>query len=96
MAAGRVRKSIYKRRRWVLSSVSAYIVPAPRRAHPHLERAERVLDRLAALTHGLRILVETPLLWRDNLDENGAAIRVRSGGRGASRLRRTQTDASPL
>src|SRR6476469_6161605 len=32
-----------------------------RRAHPHLERAERVLDRLAALTHGLRILVETPL-----------------------------------
>ena len=61
MAAGRVRKSIYKRRRWVLSSVSAYIVPAPRRAHPHLERAERVLDRLAALTHGLRILVETPL-----------------------------------
>ena len=24
-----------------------------RRAHPHLERAERVLDRLAALTHGL-------------------------------------------
>jgi hypothetical protein len=22
-------------------------------------------------------------LWRDNLDENGAAIRIRSGGRGA-------------
>src|SRR5258708_10436277 len=32
-----------------------------RRAHAHLERAERVLDRLAALTHGLGILVETPL-----------------------------------
>ena len=32
-----------------------------RRAHPHLERAERVLDRLAALTHGLRIFVEAPL-----------------------------------
>ena len=32
-----------------------------RRAHPHLERAEGVLDRLAALAHGLRILVETPL-----------------------------------
>ena len=27
----------------------------------HLERAERVLDRLAALAHGLGVLVETPL-----------------------------------
>jgi Domain of unknown function (DUF4112) len=35
-------------------------------------------------------------LWRDNLDENGAAIRVRSGGRSVSRSRRTRTDASPL
>ena len=35
-------------------------------------------------------------LWRDNLDENGAAIRMRSGGRGVSWSRRTRTDASPL
>ncbi len=35
-------------------------------------------------------------LWRDNLDENGAAIRMRSGGRDASWSRRTRTDASPL
>jgi hypothetical protein len=35
-------------------------------------------------------------VWRDNLDENGAAIRMRSGGRDASWSRRTRTDASPL
>ena len=35
-------------------------------------------------------------IWRDNLDENGAAIRMRSGGRGASWSRRTLVDASPL
>jgi hypothetical protein len=35
-------------------------------------------------------------LWRDNLDKNGAAIRMRSGGRSASWSRRTRTDASPL
>src|SRR3954453_6590633 len=32
-----------------------------RRAHPHLERAEGVLDRLAALAHRLRVLVKPPL-----------------------------------
>jgi hypothetical protein len=36
------------------------------------------------------------VVWRDNLDENGAAIRMRSGGRGASWSRRTRTDARPL
>jgi hypothetical protein len=35
-------------------------------------------------------------LRRDNLGENGAAIRIRSGGRGASCSRRTRTDASAL
>jgi hypothetical protein len=28
-------------------------------AHPHLQCAERMLDGLAALAHGLRVLVET-------------------------------------
>ena len=32
-----------------------------RRAHPHLERAEGMLDRLAALAHRLRVLIETLL-----------------------------------
>jgi hypothetical protein len=36
------------------------------------------------------------VVWRDNLDENGAAIRMRSGGRGKSWSRRTRSDASPL
>jgi hypothetical protein len=35
-------------------------------------------------------------VWSDNLDENGAAIRMRSGGRGVSWSRRTRTEASPL
>jgi hypothetical protein len=30
-------------------------------AHSHLQRAERMLDRLAALTHRLRIFVKPPL-----------------------------------
>ena len=37
-----------------------------------------------------------PGVWRDNLDENGAAMRMRSGGRGVSWSRRTRTEASPL
>jgi hypothetical protein len=45
-------------------------------------------DRLSALF--------AERVWRDNLDENGAAIRMRSGGRDASWSRRTRTDASPL
>jgi len=32
-----------------------------RRAHPHLERAEGMLDRLTALAHCLRVLIETLL-----------------------------------
>jgi len=32
-----------------------------RRPHSHLQRAERVLHRLVALAHCLRVLVETPL-----------------------------------
>ena len=32
-----------------------------RRAHSHLERAERMLDCLTALAHRLRVLVEPPL-----------------------------------
>jgi len=29
-----------------------------RRPHPHLQRAKRMLDGLAAHTHGLRVLIE--------------------------------------
>ncbi len=32
-----------------------------RRTHPHLERAERMLDRLTALAHCLRVRIETLL-----------------------------------
>ena len=38
-----------------------------RRPHPHLQRAERMLDCLAASTHRIRILVQTRLHGIDNV-----------------------------
>src|SRR5262249_44697362 len=38
-----------------------------RGTHPHLHRTERMLDRLTARAHGLRILVEPFLHSLDNL-----------------------------
>ncbi len=35
--------------------------------HPHLDGPERVLDRLSALAHGLRVLIEPPLYRFQNL-----------------------------
>ena len=47
-------KTFRERSRTILSRLIAGL-------EPHLKRAERVLDSLAALAHGLRVLVETPL-----------------------------------
>jgi len=66
-----------------------------------MRRAHYPLALLAAVTavagvFSAFLVNDAICLWRDNLDENGAAIRMRSGGRDKSWSRRTRTDASPL
>jgi hypothetical protein len=45
-----------------------------------------MVTALKAFTHAYSRYdsLEVTILWRDNLGENGAAIRMRSGGRNAS------------